>query len=279
MMLLRIAGLVLIATLMACSNTSTAAVDKQAQACEEVLPPSEIRAALRQELGARLPNPGEVSATIEGGSVRVGIGEMKITLSRASTGEELKILLYEGNSSDGRALIILDENSWGWSSLMVELYKEGVTVLVVKVSERRRVEPTAGKLGWRVRDALTAIAYLRDRPDIQTIDLAGLGDAGPLALVVRAVCGNAVRRTYAENAAFSFSSVKNQESQMYLAAAHRYGDLGGIASAGAPRELFLARAKGFDASLLRKAYGDSATLRVEETSVPHSVLLDWLRKP
>lgn len=235
-------------------------------------PPADLREEIRRITGATLPDPSQASAKMLGGSVNLGIGEMKLLLSRGGSGETVEALLYGGEPIEpGGAIVILTRDEDRWSSLMLALYRDTAGILVIRTSPQE-------KLRKRVQDALIAVAYLSSRPKIRSVDLVGLGGEGPTCLLARGLCGGAVRRTYAENAAFSFASVTDPNDPRYLPEAVRYGDLPRFATAAAPGELFLGSAKGLDAAPLRKAYGGSSALRIEEGWVPHSVVTQWLTR-
>jgi hypothetical protein len=230
----------------------------------------DLREILRQLTGASLPEPSQVSAKVVGGSVNVAIGERKLLLSRAGSGETLEALLYGGDPIEpGPGIVILAGERSHYADLMLALYREAAGILVIRTSRER-------KISQRVQDALTAIAYLRDRPKIRSVDLVGLGADGPTCLLARGLSGEVVRRTYAEYAGFSFAWIKDPNDDRYLPEASRYGDLGGLAAAIAPGELFLGIAKGLDAAPLRKAYGESSALRIDEGMVLHSEVVKWL---
>src|SRR5262249_26874684 len=63
-------------------------------------------------------------------------------------------------------------------------------------------------LANRVHDILTAVAAAKKNPEVRTVHLVGWEKAGPWVLLARGLCGNAVARTAADYAAFSFTKVK-----------------------------------------------------------------------
>jgi hypothetical protein len=217
-----------------------------------------------------MPEASQVSAKVLGGSVHVAIGEMKLLLSRGGSGEQVEAFLYGGEPIEaGGGVVVLAGEGSNYVNLMLALYRESAGILVIKLPQER-------KLRQRVQDALTGIAYLRSRPKIRSVDLVGLGGDGPTCVLARGLCGEVVRRTYAEYAGFSFAWVKDPEDYRYLPEALRYGDLAGLAAAIAPGELFLGCAKGLDLAPLRNAYGNLRALRIDEGQVLHSEVAKWL---
>src|SRR5206468_3919836 len=97
-------------------------------------------------------------------------------------------------------------------------------------------------LAQRVHDVLTAVAYLRGRPEGKDVSLVGLEGAGPWCLLARGLCGDAVTRTAVEAGGRTFRDVTTVEDALYLPGALRYGDLPALAALAAPGGLYLAGA-------------------------------------
>lgn len=92
-------------------------------------------------------------------------------------------------------------------------------------------------LAQRVHDVLTAIGAARDIVHAEEVDLLGLGEAGPWALLAKGIAGSNVRRAAVDFAGFSFADVKDATDPGVLPCALKYGDLVGLAMACAPDPL------------------------------------------
>jgi len=94
-------------------------------------------------------------------------------------------------------------------------------------------------LAQRVHDILTAVAFVRGNEKTKQVDLVGWDEAGPLVMLARALCGDAVARTAADANGFSFDKVKTTDDPMMLPGAVKYGGLYALTGLAAPGELYL----------------------------------------
>lgn len=102
-------------------------------------------------------------------------------------------------------------------------------------------------LANRVHDILTALGVAKRLYGADDVDLVGVGEAGPWAILARIVAGDKVRRAAVELAGFSFLTVRDLADPMMLPAARRYGDIMGMAHGCAPGELFVTGTEGYSA--------------------------------
>ena len=125
----------------------------------------------------------------------------------------------------------------------------------------------------RVHDAVTALAFLeseRANPDsllrpIRSINLVGLGEAGPWAVAARALGGAVVRRAVIDTGGFRFGAVADLGDPAFLPGGAKYFDLPGMIALGAPGALLLAGEGATPQQLdavIRTAYG-AAPARLE----------------
>lgn len=87
-----------------------------------------------------------------------------------------------------------------------------------------------GILQNRVRDVLSIIAMVRGWDETREVNVAGIGAAGPWALLARAAAGDAVSRAAIDCNGFDFDQVKTIEDEMMLPGALKYGGLMGFAA-------------------------------------------------
>jgi dienelactone hydrolase len=239
----------------------------------------ELRAALRHLVASDLPPPHSVR-----------------TASREETGGAVALRLLRPEGSDVAADLFTPAGPSGAAAVVLGSRKDvtdallarGITVLAVRPFRRAERPSSLGffpcfnrtALAERVHDALGAIAWLKDQPGIARVDLLGCGPEGTTALLARALSGDAIARTCAEDAGFSFRSIRSPDDDRFLPGALRYGDVAGLAALAAPGDLLLTEARGLDAAPLQAAYGTSGRLRVEDGSLSAASMAEWLaRRP
>jgi dienelactone hydrolase len=214
-----------------------------------------VGGALSALLHTGLPPPEAVVA-------REGAGGT--VLVRGQGGERVPVELRKPEVWKGELVVLLDER--GGTRVLDEGFAQeclarglallGVDVLLTGAARpadeaRLPVDPErhdryAGftwgynrtLLAERVHDALTAVAYARGLSGVRAVHLAGLGRAGPWALLARALAGGALERTLVEWS-WSFAGIRSLEDQDFLPGALRYGDLETFAGLCAPGELAL----------------------------------------
>jgi hypothetical protein len=120
----------------------------------------------------------------------------------------------------------------------------------------------------RTHDVLTAVAFARwlrassrtERASSRndgSVDLLGVGEAGPWCAAARVVAGDAVGLAAIDLNRFSFSSIKKFDDPNMLPGGLKYGDLVGMLFASAPRRTLLTgyvQAVHGDLGSLEKAY-------------------------
>jgi hypothetical protein len=135
-------------------------------------------------------------------------------------------------------------------------------------------------LSNRVRDILTIMAAVAHHDSVSTVHLLGTGEAGPWALLARALAGNSVEKTIVDARGFSFENVNNTADPMFLPGALKYGGLGGLAALAAPSRLTVAGMKGVsprEVKPLTTVYAAAkGELTLEENPLTPEAAVGWL---
>jgi dienelactone hydrolase len=224
---------------------------RSAEADAKKLTAPERRAALRHLVASELPPPHSVRVTS-----RI---ESALRLARPG-GSDVAAELFAPAAPRGRAAVVLGSRK----DVVDALLARGSAVLAVRPFRRAERPSSLGffpcfnrtALAERVHDALTAIAWLKDQPGIAEVDLVGCGAEGTTAILARALSGDTLARTCAEDAGFSFRSIRSVDDERFLPGALRYGDVAGLAAPAAPGEL-----------------------RLEEGLLEAARLAEWLTRP
>ena len=100
----------------------------------------------------------------------------------------------------------------------------------------------------RTHDVLTLVQFLRtaqeaDCPQAKSVSLAGWGNMGAVALVARALAGDAVDRAAADTLGFRFGTLLDTRDPRFLPGGAKYFDLPGFIALNAPHALWLAGEK------------------------------------
>lgn len=268
-----------------------------------------VGTGLEHMVATQLPPSDQVAAESQGTVERKSFRAERLLLSRKGGGEQIPAMLFVPKKPSGPGTVFvhpggkaeLIATSGEPAPLLAGLLEKGQTVLAIdpfltgeyhqpgKVTAAPDVRigffPCFNRtlLAQRVHDVLTAVAYLRGKPNIKGVNLVGLGEAGPWCLLARGLCGDAVLRTAVDVNGFSFSRVKDVDDPMYIPGALHYGDLACLAALAAPGELFLSNVRDLDASWIKDAYGaanvrsDSDALRIEREPAS-SEFISWLTR-
>ncbi|MFO0852509.1 MAG: acetylxylan esterase [Gemmataceae bacterium] len=112
-------------------------------------------------------------------------------------------------------------------------------------------------LAERVRDAVTAVVNLRDNAGCKTIHVVGWEECGPVAILAKAICGDAVTKLAADAHQFRFESVTKLDDPMMLPGAVKYGGLPAFLALCAPSPALVHNHKGTASGKLSKAAYDA----------------------
>jgi hypothetical protein len=137
-------------------------------------------------------------------------------------------------------------------------------------------------LANRVHDALTLIAFGRSMLKAKTIHLVGWGEMGVVAVMARAIVGNAVARTAADLNQFRFENIKETADPMMLPGAVKYGGLPAFLALCAPGQVFVHNHRGTSSGKLpRAAYeaaGAADNLTRATEKIDDAKIVAWLMK-
>ncbi|HEV3438766.1 MAG TPA: acetylxylan esterase, partial [Gemmata sp.] len=78
-------------------------------------------------------------------------------------------------------------------------------------------------LANRVHDVLTLVAFSTSVVNAKTVSLVGWGEFGPLAILTKALAGDAVAKTAADMNQFRFETIKDTSDPLLLSGAVKYG--------------------------------------------------------
>jgi len=137
-------------------------------------------------------------------------------------------------------------------------------------------------LANRVHDALTLIAFGTSILKAKTIHLAGWREMGVVAVLAKALAGEAVAKTAADLNQFRFENVKDTADPMMLPGAVKYGGLPAFLALCAPGMVFVHNHRGTASGKLpRAAYeaagaADNLTRATEQ--VDDAKIVEWLMK-
>ena len=137
-------------------------------------------------------------------------------------------------------------------------------------------------LANRVADALLAIAYAKSKKDIKGICLVGWGEFGVVALLARALAGDAVVKTAADLNRFRFEDIKDAADPMMLPGAVKYGGLGAFLALCAPGEVLVHNQMGTGTGQLSRAAYEAAgaanKLTRNAEKLDDAKVIEWLAK-
>lgn len=205
-------------------------------------------------------------------NVKEGYNEIGILLRDRKHGEELPLIFLHPKNWNGQAVLWVSERGKaglyqddgsldpnvkklvdaGASVAGIDLLFQGDFLTDGQATETRRVantrEAAAYTLGYnsslfaqRVHDVLTAAAFMKNhglKP--KSVDVVGLGKAGPWVAAAGAQAGETIDRAVVDTAGFRFGKVNDIRSPELLPGGAKYFDLPGMLALAAPRKLWLA---------------------------------------
>jgi dienelactone hydrolase len=136
-------------------------------------------------------------------------------------------------------------------------------------------------LANRVHDALTFLAFGTTMLKAKTLALVGWDEFGPIAILAKALAGDAVAKTAADLNQFDFAKITDPADPMMLPGAVKYGGMGAFLALCAPGEVLVHNEKGVDVKVSRAAY-EAAGAANKLTRVPDKLdpakVVEWLVK-
>lgn len=137
-------------------------------------------------------------------------------------------------------------------------------------------------LANRVYDAFTAITHFTNSGTLKTRALVGWGEFGPLAILTKALAGNAVTRLAADMNQFRFETIKDTNDPMMLPGAEKYGGLPAFLALCAPGDALVHNHKGTASGKISKAayeaVGAANKLTRMEEKMDEMKVVEWLIK-
>jgi dienelactone hydrolase len=137
-------------------------------------------------------------------------------------------------------------------------------------------------LANRVADALLAIAHAKSQNGVKTVHLVGWGEMGVVAILAKALAGDAVTKTAADLNQFRFENIKDTADPMMLPGAVKYGGLGAFLALCAPGEMLAHNHKATASGKLSKAAYEAAGAADKITRMDEKLddakVVEWLAK-
>lgn len=127
----------------------------------------------------------------------------------------------------------------------------------------------------RVHDLLTVLGYVRHWKGTRTLDLVASEQAGPLALVARAMAGANVRRAAIDLNGFDFNQLTDDKDPLLLPGALKYGGVRGIARLCTSGQTLLS---GCPAASGADQPDEPKQLTIRESKSTGGELLEWLTR-
>ena len=252
--------------------------------------------ALQHAVAARYPDPKTVWASVPVSSQAAASPEFWI--GRRNEGDRVPARLWAPKSQKGgmsATVLIHPDGKTAFqadSSIVSGLVKRGHWVLSVDtfntgaakanrdMSDRFFTTYNRTDDANRVQDILTAIAYLKTRPEVSSINLVGFEKAGLWCLLARALAPE-LQNTVADTSQFRSQDDQSYLDQLYIPLLRRAGDFRtALTIAPATRLLLHNTGSQFEIEWVRNAYRISraeATLRIESSKISEAEILAWLK--
>ncbi|RKX99429.1 hypothetical protein DRP77_13340, partial [Candidatus Poribacteria bacterium] len=221
-----------------------------------------IGTGLKHALSAEVPEPEELAIRSFGTVIRDGYAVHKVILGRKGVGDAVPGIVFIPAKRAGKATLLVSEG--GKSELIkpngepvdliLRLLEEGHVVMAIDpfmtgehLSPIERVERSKTlyfttynrtDTAERVQDILTASAYLRGREGVESIGLAGFGDAG-LWCILAAGIDERIGRVAADVNGFDPDDDEEWLERLYVPCIRRVGGLRGAGGLIAPRPLLI----------------------------------------
>ena len=133
-----------------------------------------------------------------------------------------------------------------------------------------------------VHDALTMVAFGKSILKVKTLHVVGFGPMGVVAVLAKALAGDAVTKTAADLNQFRFENVKDVNDPMMLPGAVKYGGLPAFLALCSPGEVLAHNHRGTNTGKLPKAAYDAAgaptKLTRSDDKLDDTKVVEWLMK-
>ncbi len=137
-------------------------------------------------------------------------------------------------------------------------------------------------LANRAHDALTYIGFGTSMLKAKTLALVGWDEFGPVAILAKALAGDAVAKTAADLNQFDFAKITDTVDPMMLPGAVKYGGMGAFLALCAPGEVLVHNHKGTETGRASRATYEAAGAANKLTRSPEKLapakVVEWLLK-
>jgi hypothetical protein len=137
-------------------------------------------------------------------------------------------------------------------------------------------------LANRVHDAVTTLVYATQDKVANPVHLVGWGAMGPVAVLAKAIAGDAITKTAADLNGFRFEDIQRTDDPMMLPGAVKYGGMASFIALCAPGELLVHNNKrtgiGKVAKAAYAAAGAEGKLTINGDKLDDAKVIEWLLK-
>jgi hypothetical protein len=132
-------------------------------------------------------------------------------------------------------------------------------------------------LANRVQDLLSAVAFARSNAGTKSVQVVATGKTGAVAVLARALAGDAIDRAAINLGGFDFDRVTDPMDEMMLPGGMKYGGINGFAALCTHGQTLLAGGRRDTAAYPRVARTASISLTVDGSGGAEA-LVDWLEQ-
>ncbi len=252
--------------------------------------------ALQHALAVGYPDPGEVLAVPAPSSKPGATREFHI--GRRGRGDRVPAALWFPRGkrrnltatllvhAEGKAALESPDASWvrpllagGHLVMAIDAFNTGEAQAKRDMSDPFFTTYNRTDVSNRVQDILTAMVYLESRPEVDRVNLAGVGKAGLWCLLARSLAPEP-HRTLVDVSRFSSEEDRAYLEHLYVPVLRRAGDFKTAAMLGpATRLLIHNTGESFETDWFRQAYelaGKADLLEIESAALPREQALSWL---
>jgi dienelactone hydrolase len=253
--------------------------------------------ALQQAIAVRYPESKEIWASTPASTK--GSSSQEFWIGRRNEGDRVPAKLWTPKSKKGGVTATLLIHQDGKApcettnaGMLSTLLKQGHLVLAIDtfntgaakanrdMSDRFFTTYNRTDDANRVQDILTAIAYLKTRPEVSSINLVGLEKAGLWCLLARALSPE-IQNTVADVSQFRNQDDQAYLDQLYLPLIRKAGDFRTALTVAPPTKLLIHNTGSqFETQWVREAYQISkaeSALRIESGKVSEAEIISWLK--
>jgi dienelactone hydrolase len=253
--------------------------------------------ALQQAIAAQYPGPKNVWASASGSPKASAPQEFWI--GRRNEGDRIPVRLWTPKPRKGgvsATLLIHPDGKAAFETTsggtLSGLLKQGHLVLAIDtfntgtakadrdMSDRFFTTYNRTDDGNRIQDILTAIAYLKSKPEVKIVNLVGIDRAGLWCLLARALSPE-IQNMVADASQFRSQDDQAYLDRLYVPLIRKAGDFRTALTVAPPTRLLIHNTSSqFETEWVRNAYQISkaeSALRIESGQVSEAEILAWLK--